>query len=159
MNKVDILFTIPPWHTNSACLSSLEIPTKQKIFLLSCFPNHWLSNWTAQSTNRLVCLANRSLTGQHQHLLWKRTNTFVSKTHSPPYGAKFRLPTEPHCKIISQVRFVYRLVWEPPIGQSSPKWEKTCHAPMPLTMPNFISVGQTVYNISVSKNFQTKSEK
>jgi len=25
------------------------------------------SNWTAQSTNRLDCLANRSLTGQHPH--------------------------------------------------------------------------------------------
>jgi len=32
----------PPWHTNSACSSSLKIPTKQKVFLLSCFPNRWV---------------------------------------------------------------------------------------------------------------------
>ena len=61
-------------------------------------------------------------------------------------------------KFFSQVRFVYRLVGEPPLGQSSPKWEKSCYAPMPLTTPNFIAVNQMVYDKSVTKNFQTKGK-
>jgi len=50
-----------------------------------------------------------------------KTSAFA---HIPPYGAQFRLPTEPRRKIFPQVRFVYRLLGEPPLGQSSPKWEK-----------------------------------
>jgi len=35
--------------------------------------------------------------------------------------------------------------WGSPLGQSSPKWEKTCYAPIPVVVPNFILVGHTVY--------------
>jgi len=34
--------------------------------------------------------------------------------------------------------------WGSPLGRSSSKWEKTCYASMPVIMPDFIAVGQTV---------------
>lgn len=35
-------------------------------------------------------------------------------------------------------------------SQSSPKYEKTCYTPIPLTMPNFVAVGQTVSEKSLT---------
>ena len=46
-----------------------------------------------------------------------------------------------------------------PLGQSSPKWEKTCYAPIPVIVPNFIAVGQTVYDKSVTKNLLRQSKR
>jgi len=36
------------------------------------------------------------------------------------------------------------------VDQSSPNQEKTYYTPMPLTMPNFVAVGQTIYEKSVT---------
>jgi len=52
--------------------------------------------------------------GPHSSLFFQlskaQCNKCASKTHIPPYGALIRL--------------VFRLLEEPPLGQSSPKWEK-----------------------------------
>jgi len=43
-------------------------------------------------------------------------------------------------------------LWRSPLGQSSSKWDKTCYAPIPVIMPNFIAGGQTMFEKSVTKN-------
>jgi len=49
-------------------------------------------------------------------------------------------------------------LWGSSLGQSSPKWEKTCYAPIPVIVPNFIPVVQTVYKKSVTKNLLRLSQ-
>jgi len=73
----------------------------------------------------------------------KKTASARRKSHhtAPPSEAYITAPNSdcppglvanffPRCDF-SQVRFVYRLVGEPPVGQSSPKWQRTCYAPNP----------------------------
>jgi len=49
-------------------------------------------------------------------------------------------------------------LWGSPPRPSSPKWEKTCYAPIPVIVPNFIAVDQTMYKKSVTKNLLRQSK-
>ena len=115
---------------------------------------------------RHVVITTKLTTTKKEYTKTHTTSVFASKMHISAHRASpqnFFLRCNlysgrSYTKIFSQVRFVYRLVGELPLGQSSPKWEKSCYAPMPLTMPNFIAVNQMVYDKSVTKNFQTKGK-
>jgi len=77
---------------------------------------------------------------------------------------------EPRCKcffegeIFSQVTSAYTLLGqlgEPPLGQISPKWEKTCPDSRPTCMQNFtpLALSAAEKSVTIKRNKMTKIQK
>ena len=68
-------------------------------------------------------------------------------------GISIDSPDPQRCQILSRKYPLSKICAPAKVDQTSPKYQMTCYAQMPFIVANFIALGQTMYEKSVTKLF------